>query len=74
MHHIIAAVFAGSIFGGAASSQRVKVRSALRQVIKGGIVAKRKMEAFGAATMAETHKLVDEAQAELGNEATEHKS
>jgi hypothetical protein len=72
MHHLIAAVFAGSIFGGAASSQRVKVRSALRQVIKGGIVAKRKMEAFGAAAAAETHKLVEEAQAELGKETPEH--
>jgi hypothetical protein len=68
---MIAAVFAGSIFGGTAV-QGAKLRPVLRQVIKGGIVAKRKMEAFGAAAIAETHKLVEEAQSELGKGTQEH--
>jgi hypothetical protein len=64
MHHIIAAAVAGSVVGGATTA-RGRLRPVLRSAIKGGIVAKRKIQAYGAAALAETHKLVDEARAEL---------
>jgi len=43
----------------------------VRKLVKGGIVAKRKIQAVGNAAIAETQKLVDEARADLDRAGTE---
>jgi hypothetical protein len=46
----------------------------LRGLVKGGIVAKRKIDAYRAAALSEAQKLVDEARAELDQPKTEHQA
>jgi hypothetical protein len=64
MHHVIGAVVIGAVAGGVASNSKRR-RPLVRKLVKGGIMAKRKLQAAGAAAIAETQKLVDEARAEL---------
>jgi hypothetical protein len=64
LHHIIAPLVVGAFAGGVAGD-RERRRPVIRSIVKCGIVAKRKVEATGAAVVAETRKLVEEARAEL---------
>ena len=64
MHHVIGAVVIGAVAGGVAGNSKRR-RPLVRRLVKGGIMAKRKLQAAGAAAIAETQKLVDEARAEL---------
>lgn len=70
MHHILGALVIGGL-AGAATRGKVQLRSALRGAVKGGIVAKRKVQAVAAGAIAESQKLVDEARAELDRPSTE---
>jgi hypothetical protein len=75
MHHIIGFVAIGAVVGGiSATKGKGKVRPVLRDLVKGGIVAKRKIDAYRAAALSETQKLVDEARAELDQPKTEHEA
>jgi hypothetical protein len=70
MHHIIGALVIGAIGGGAAGTSG-KRREIARKLIKGGLIAKRKVEAIGATAAAETKRLVEEARTELDQPGTE---
>jgi hypothetical protein len=70
MHHVIGTLLIGAVAGGTAGS-RDRRRLLVRKFVKGGIVAKRKLQAVGATAIAETQKLVDEARAELDQPGTE---
>jgi hypothetical protein len=70
MHHVIGSLLIGAVAGGAAGS-RDRRRPLVRKLVKGGIMAKRKLQAVGATAIAETQKLVDEARAELDQPGTE---
>jgi hypothetical protein len=83
MHHIIGYVAIGAALGGISATRskgksevkaevRAKVRPVLRSLVKGGIMAKRKIDAYRAAAVSETQKLVEEARAELDQPSTEH--
>ena len=66
MHHIIGFVVVGAALGVvSASGNKGKVRPALRNLVKGGIVAQRRFSAYRATALSEAQKLVDEARAEL---------
>jgi hypothetical protein len=72
MHHIIGFVVIGAALGGiSATGGKGKVRPVLRSLVKGGIVAKRKVDAYRAAAVSEAQKLVEEARAELDQPSTE---
>jgi hypothetical protein len=64
MHHLIGAMVVAAVAGGAATN-RVEVRSGLRRLVKGGLVAKRKFQALGATVAEEARKIADEARADL---------
>ena len=64
MHHVMGALLIGAVTGGVAAN-RDRRRPLVRRLVKGGIVAKRKLQAAGATAIAETQRLVDEARAEL---------
>jgi len=64
MHHVIGALLVGAVAGGVAGN-RDRRRPLVRRLVKGGIMAKRKLQAAGATAIAETQRLVDEARAEL---------
>ena len=70
MHHVIGTLLIGAVAGGVAGN-RDKRRPLVRRLVKGGIMAKRKLQAVGATAIAETQKLVDEARAELDRPGTE---
>jgi len=70
VHHMIGTLLIGAVAGGVAGN-RDKRRPLVRRLVKGGIVAKRKLQAAGAMAIAETQKLVDEARAELDRPETE---
>ena len=70
MHHVIGTLLIGAVAGGVAGN-RDRRRPLVRKLVKGGIVAKRKLQAAGATAVAETQKLVDEARAELDQTGTE---
>jgi hypothetical protein len=71
MHHIIGFVVLGAALGGlSAPGNKGKVRPALRSLVKGGIVAQRKINAYRAAAFSEAQKLVDEARVELDHPRT----
>jgi hypothetical protein len=67
MHHIIGFAIVGAALAGvsAGAGGKGKVRPALRNLVKGGIVAQRRFNAYRETALSEAHKLVDEAQAEL---------
>jgi hypothetical protein len=67
MHHVIGTLVVGAL--GGMAIPRVKLRPAIRGLVKGGIVARRRLEAFGTAARAEAQKLVDEARADLDHPA-----
>jgi hypothetical protein len=73
MHHVIGAMVIGAVAGGAARN-RVGVRAGLRRLVKGGIVAKRKVQTLGVAAVGEVRKIVDEARADLDQPGTERAS
>jgi hypothetical protein len=73
MHHVIGAMVVGAVAGGAARN-RIAVRSGLRRLVKGGIVAKRKVLALGTVAVEEARKIVDEARADLDEPGTERPS
>jgi hypothetical protein len=73
MHHFIGAFLIGALAGGAAG-RSAALRRALRKIVKGGITAKRKMEAMTAIGRAEIQKLVEEARADLDRAGTEQHS
>jgi hypothetical protein len=64
MHHVIGALLVGAVAGGVAGN-RDRRRPLVRRLVKGGIMAKRKLQVAGATAIAETQRLVDEARAEL---------
>ena len=64
MHHVIGAVLIGAA-AGAVTGNRSPGRPMVRGIVKGGIVAKRKIQAVGRTAITETQKLVEEARAEL---------
>jgi hypothetical protein len=71
MHHIIGFAVVGAALGGiSATGSKSKVRPALRSLVKGGIVAQRKINAYRATAVSEAQKLVDEARAELDQPRT----
>jgi hypothetical protein len=71
MHHIIGFAVIGAALGGiSATGSKGKVRPALRSLVKGGIVAQRKIKAYQAAALSEAQKLVEEARAELDQPRT----
>jgi hypothetical protein len=81
MHHIMGFVVVGAALGAISASQgkgktkaelKAKVRPVLGRLVKGGIVAKRKVDAYRAAAVSEAQKLVEEARAELDQPGTEH--
>jgi hypothetical protein len=81
MHHILGFVVIGAALGAISATQskgkakaevKTKVRSVLRSLVKGGLVAKRKVDAYRAAAVSEAQKLVEEARAELDEPTTEH--
>lgn len=69
MHHVLGALVIGALAGGGAIRRKAQLRKALLGAVKGGIIAKRKVQAVGAGAIAETQKLVDEARAELDRPA-----
>jgi len=74
MHHVLGALLIGAIGGSIAghpASNSERRRRIARKLIKGGIVAKRKLEAAGASAVAETKKLVEEARTDLDHPGTE---
>jgi hypothetical protein len=73
MHHLIGAMVVAAVAGGAASN-RVELRSGLRRIVKGGLVAKRKFEALGTTVAAEARKIADEARADLDQPRTKRPS
>jgi hypothetical protein len=73
MHHVIGALLVGAVAGGL-SGNRARMRPMVRGLVKGGIVAKRKIEAVGIAALGETKKLVEEARADLDQTGTEPES
>jgi hypothetical protein len=71
MHHIIGFAIVGAALGGiSATGNKGKARPALRSLVKGGIVAQRKINAYRAGVLSEARKLVDEARAELDQPGT----
>jgi hypothetical protein len=60
----LGALLIGAVAGKVAGDRDSR-RPLVRQVVKGGMVAKRKLQAVGAATVTETQKLVAEARSEL---------
>jgi len=73
MHHLLGALIVGGIAGGAASN-RISLRPTVRGLVKGGIIAKRKIEAVSTAAAQEAQKIVDEARMELDQPGTEQHS
>jgi hypothetical protein len=69
MHCIIGTLLIGMAAGGVAGN-RDRRCPLVRRLVKGGIVAKRKLQAMGASAIAETQRLVNEARADL-DQATE---
>jgi hypothetical protein len=67
MHHVIGALVIGAL--GGLALPRVKLRPALRSLVKSGIVARRRLEEAGTAARAEVERLVDEARADLDHPA-----
>lgn len=67
---VIGTLLIGAVAGGVAGN-RDRRRPLVRRLVKGGIVAKRKLQAVGATAVAETQKLVDEARADLDRQGTE---
>jgi hypothetical protein len=67
MHHVIGALVIGAL--GGLTLPRVKLRPAIRGLVKGGIVARRRLEEAGTAARAEVERLVDEARADLDRPA-----
>jgi hypothetical protein len=66
MHHIIGLAIVGAALGGVtANTSKGKVRPALRTLVKGGIVAQRRFNAYRETAVSEAQKLLDEARAEL---------
>jgi hypothetical protein len=76
MHHVLGFVVLGAALGGvsATGATKGKVRPLLRGLVKRGIVAKRKVDAYRAAAVSEAQKLVEEARAELDQPTTEHEA
>ena len=83
MHHIIGYVAIGAVLGGITATRskdktkaevKTKVRPMLRSLVKGGLLAKRKIDAYRAAAVSEAQKLVEEARAELDQPSAEHKA
>jgi hypothetical protein len=74
MHHIIGFFLIGALGGISATGGKGKGRPVLRSLVKGGIVAKRKIDTYRAATVLGAQKLVDEARAELDQPRTEHQA
>ena len=83
MHHILGFVVIGAALGAIFATQskgkakaevKTKVRPVLRSLVKGGLVAKRKVDAYRAAAVSEAQKLVEEARAELDEPTTEHEA
>jgi hypothetical protein len=70
MHHMLGTLLIGAIAGGMAGNS-TRRRPIVRRLVKGGIAAKRKIEAIGAKTVAETRKIVEEARADLDRPGTE---
>jgi hypothetical protein len=66
MHHLIGTITVGALAGVTTSTG---VRQSLLWLVKGGIVAKRKLQAWGATTVAEAQRIVDEARADLDRPA-----
>ena len=73
MHHLIGTFVVGAI-AGALAGRGASLRPTVRRIVKGGIVAKRKMEAVTATVRTEVEKLVDEARADLNQTGTEQHS
>lgn len=73
MHHLIGAMVVGAVAGGVTRS-RSGVREGLRRLVKGGIVAKRKAQALGAAVAEQARGIVDEARADLDQQGTKRPS
>jgi hypothetical protein len=81
MHHIMPFVVIGAVLGAISATQgkgkskaegKGKVRPVLRGLVKGGLVAKRKIDSYRTAAVSEAQKLVEEARAELDQPSTEH--
>jgi hypothetical protein len=75
MHHIVGFVlFSAAAMGISASREKSKIRPMLRSLVKSGIVAKRKLDAYRAVAVSEAEKLVAEARAEVDKPKTEQEA
>jgi hypothetical protein len=75
MHHIAGYILIGTALGAvSATGRKNKGRPLLRRLVKGGIVAKRRIDNYRVAVVSEAQKLVEEARAELDHPATEQKA
>jgi DNA-binding transcriptional regulator YhcF (GntR family) len=70
---VLGAVVGGMVAGRAAVDPK-RLRPALRKLVKGGIIATRKIQGAGAAVAQEAKKIVDEARLELDQAGTEQPS
>jgi succinate dehydrogenase/fumarate reductase flavoprotein subunit len=73
MHHLIGAVLAGAA-AGTMTGNLTGGRPLVRFLVKGGIVAKRRIQAVAATAIAETQKLVEEARADLDQAGMEQQN
>jgi hypothetical protein len=73
MHHLIGTFVIGAI-AGALGGRSSCLRPAMKGLVKGGIAAKRKIEAVTATARTEVEKLVEEARADLNQSGTEQHS
>jgi hypothetical protein len=77
MCEVVGALILGAVAGtaaGTAAAKPARLRPAVREVVKRGLMAKRKIESASAAVTAEARKLVEEARLELDQAETEQHS
>ena len=70
MCHVIGTLLICAVAGNLAGNNQRR-RPILKSIVKGGIAAKRKIEAVSVKTVEETRRLADEARADLDASETE---
>jgi hypothetical protein len=70
MHHLIGTIAVGGLAG---LATRTGARQGLRRLVRGGIVAKRKLQALGGTIVEQAQGLVDEARADLDEQVEDQR-